>query len=217
MDFDFLPDGCSVRATVIGAVLALFAFSAFILAGAFGGDLLAIYQGTAPGPNQPGNGGPAGPGTGVGGSQFSQISDRYFTSGSAQATVSGAFQFSGDIEIDTDASYVQDDLAWISFIDNGNPGAGEVLVVFNEPENSVTVAQGPIHAIGQDAACTFNVHVTESTVAGSIACASVQVLNGTEPAGTSSINLQFSTNSVPMDHGSGDPGGAVETPTGNGG
>lgn len=215
MGFGFdLPDGCLVRSAFLAAVLILFTIAAYVLAAAAGLDLLALMNNTPLHPLANGQGGPAGPGTGVGGGgplsgPPAQISNRWFTSGSAQASVSGAFSFSGSIAIDTEASYVQDDLAWISFIDPTDPAAGEVLVVFNEPENSVTVAQGLTHAIGQDAACQFDVQVTESSVGGSITCPSVDVLDGAEKTGTASISLQFSTTSVPM--AGGDDGSPDET------
>jgi len=81
-----------------------------------------------------------------------------------------------------------------------------VLIALNEPENSVTVAQGPLAAIGQDDACDFDIEVAASSVSGSVACASIEVFEGGEPGGTASIQLQFTTTTVPMENGEGSPG-----------
>lgn len=156
----------------------------------------------------------SGPGSG----DIPYVSDRYYQSGQATASLAGALQLRDQISIDPIASYSQDGLSWISFHDGG---ATEVLVVFNEPEDSVTVAQGSAVAIGQDEACEFDIRVTESTVSGTVSCASVEVLRDGETAGTASIQLQFSTTTTPMEDGDGPedggpgPGDAPgETPEG---
>jgi hypothetical protein len=144
-----------------------------------------------------------------------EVSDRYYDSGDASTTVTGPFSLTDQIAIDPVASYSQDGLSWISFNDGGD---AEILVVFGEPENSVTVAQGTNVAIGRDDACNFDITVTASSVSGSISCAAADVMNGSEPSGqTVRIELQFSTTTFPMDKtsGNGDPGDAPadgETP-----
>jgi hypothetical protein len=121
------------------------------------------------------------------------VSDRFFATGSAQARVTGDLAADLDILIDPIASYANNGLVWLSFVDVRNAGAGEILVAFNEPEDSVTVALGSLAAIGRDDACAFDVEVTAGLVAGTISCTDVDVLrDGEEPAGTASIALEFS-------------------------
>ena len=150
-----------------------------------------------------------GSGNGVVNRPIPAVSDRYYDTGDASTTVTGPFSLSGQIAIDAIKSYSQDGLSWIDFNDSGGT---EALVVFGEPSNSVTIAQGPNVAIGRDDACNFDITVTESSVSGSVSCAAADVMNGSEPSGqTASIHLQFSTTTHPMDSGDGDPG-SDETP-----
>lgn len=86
---------------------------------------------------------------------------------------------------------MQDGLVWISFRDAGST---EVLVVFNEPEDSVTVADGSLTAIGQDDDCTFDIEVTSAIVSGHVRCADIDVSRNGEPAGTATVDLTFSAN-----------------------
>lgn len=135
--------------------------------------------------------------SGPGGGDIPPVSNRYFGGGTAQAVVTGGFSVSPNIQMDTHASYVQDGLSWLSFIDITNPGAGEVLVVFGEPANSVTVASGATVAIGRDTDCNFDIHVTSALLSGSISCGSVDVLVEGKESGTTSIQLHFSADTDP--------------------
>ena len=117
------------------------------------------------------------------------VSNRFFGSGTSSAIVTGALTLTDQLEIDPIASYAADGLVWISFHDAGST---EVLIVFNEPEDSVTVSNGSLVAIGRDDDCAFAVDVTEALVSGSITCESVGVLRDDENAGSASIQLQFS-------------------------
>lgn len=136
------------------------------------------------------------------------ISPRYIDSGSSHAAVTGAMSYSGDLAADQIRSYVDDEgLAWLAFGGeptgpDGEPGPA-VLVTFNEPEDAVTVAVGTRRATGQDDACVFDIQVTATLVSGHISCASVDVYDGDEVIGTSSIELDFTAGSP--------PGGGVET------
>lgn len=178
-----LPFGLGLMAFVALAILAV-TLAAFALPLLFGGGL----PGQGPGGN--GQGAPNGPGADDG---IPAVSDRYFSTGSAQASVTGGISISPSIGIDPIASYAQDGLVWLSFIDPGNPGAGEVLVAFNEPEDSVAVAQGSLRAIGVDDACTFDVAVTAGLISGHVACPSVDVYDGDKDTGNdTSIQLDFS-------------------------
>jgi hypothetical protein len=190
-----LPFGLGFAAFAALVVLSLMvgAVAVTLLLGS-----INMPPGSGQAPNQPGHAG----------SGIPVVSDRYFATGSARASVGGGIAISLSIEIDPISSYAQDGLVWLSFIDNGNPAAGEVLVVFNEPEDSVTVANGTRHAIGVDDACAFDVQVTAGLVAGHISCASVDVIDGDEDTGeNTSIQLDFSaTTDTTIDPGA-DGGG----------
>ena len=191
--------GCFAVVSVVLGILFIFAVAAaWLLSNANVNRPLPDF-GEAPGPA---------------GHQIPLVSPRIYTTGSAQATVVGSFQFSDQIEIDPHASYTTPNgESWISFIDWGNPDAGEILVVFNEPENSVTVTEGTTVAMGRDDACNFDIQVMPSSVSGSVSCASVEVMREGQSSGTSSIQLQFSTTSVPWDGASGEPDPYDDAPT----
>lgn len=187
------PPGCQIQ----GAGIAL--MGAFVVLALMGGIVWGIEQGFIQMPVA-GPQGPIGPGEG--------ISARHFPSGTVRASVSGDFAFSSEIEIDPYASETSPNgHTLLAFSDLANPGSGDITIALNEPGNYVIVAQGNAVAMAQDEACDFDIHVTESSVSGSVACASAEVTTDGVPSGTSSINLQFSTTSVPWDFsdGSGDP------------
>lgn len=119
------------------------------------------------------------------------ISDRFFGGGSAQAGVTGAFSLTTSMTIDTIRSYADDGLGWIGF----ESADGEILVALNEPENSVTIAQGDLVAIGADDACSFQIQVTPTLVSGHIACPSVDVYQGEKVTGQATIELDFTASS----------------------
>lgn len=215
MGWDLLPDGCLERGTVIGAFLALFSIAAFVLAGGAGFDLSAWMNGQAPRQIPQAQQGQNGPGNGVGGGQLSDvpiISDRLFSTGSVQSTVSGDLTFDVDLSLDTDKSYVADDLAWIAYEDGG---LVTVLVSLHEPENSVAISDGQHTALGVDTQCVFNVTVTPALVSGHVSCPKAQALDGAKQVGTTSIELDFSAGTLPGSEGGGggsDQGGD-STPT----
>lgn len=209
------PDrfGCLSVATVLW--MGLFGILVLILAIIAGDDLGASLQNWI---NQQQNQAPNGPGDAAdpNGDNIPQISNRWYSSGSASTTVGGGpFVLNGPIQIDTHASYTQDGLSWISFIDNSNPDAGEILIALGEPENTVTVAHGNTSVIiGTDDECKFDIKVTDGSVSGTVKCARADVMTGfpSVPSGeTAAIDLQFSTSTTPMDDGSGggDEGGGV--------
>lgn len=219
------PDrfGCLSVATVLwmGLMLALAIVVAIVMGDDFGSSLRQWLNGNQnQAPNGPGD--VADPNADV----IPPISNRWYDSGSASTTIGGGpFALNAPIQIDPYASYTQDGLSWISFIDNTNPGAGEILIALGEPENTVTVAQGTKTIIGTDAECKFDIDVTASGVSGSVDCPKADILNSSDqPSGeTAAIHLQFSSASHPMENDDGtddgDPGdgGDVETPAGDGG
>lgn len=205
------PDrfGCLLVAGVL--FMGLFA-AAMLIAGIMHDDLgSALQNWLNNNQNQPDT---IGGGVDPAGDVIPAISNRYYNSGSASTTVGGGpFVLNDPIQIDTVASYTQDGLSWISFIDSSNPDAGEILIALGEPENSVTVSHGTDNVIiGSDDECKFDLTVTEGSVSGTVKCAKADVMTGlpSVPSGkTASIDLQFSTATSPMEAGGSDPGGGV--------
>jgi hypothetical protein len=131
------------------------------------------------------------PSAGGQGTAVPPISERYFGSGSVQARVEGAMSVDANLEIDTIKSYVSNDgLAWIAY-GAQQPGADEVLITFNEPEDTVTVAQGARFVKGLDDECRFDVTVTDALVSGHISCPAAEAYEGDQPIGQASIEVDF--------------------------
>jgi hypothetical protein len=116
------------------------------------------------------------------------VSDRYFAGGDVATTVTGDLHLTGTLELDPIASYAQEGLVWISFHDGGGT---DVLIALNEPENSVTVAQGTAVAIGRDDECAFDIEVTGALVSGTVACTDIVVERDGESAGQATISIEF--------------------------
>jgi hypothetical protein len=145
-----------------------------------------------------GNGAANGNGAGQPAPTIPPISDRLFTGGSSQATVTGDVSMSVNQSTDKVRSYVKDGLSWIGFGTEGaNDGTAEILVTFGEgdPGNTVNVTSGDRVAIGKDDQCQFSVHVTDTLVSGHVSCPNADVFNGTEVVGKVSIELDFSASS----------------------
>jgi hypothetical protein len=136
----------------------------------------------------------SGPGEGASSYQnIPEVSARLMSAGSTHATVSGDFSIQTDLNLEPHASGVDtNNHASISFFDPGIADGPEVFISLNEPENSVAVAQGSTQVIGTDDQCQWNIQVTPDLVSGSVSCAAAEVSREGEPAGTASINLQFS-------------------------
>ena len=174
-------------------------------------------QNAGPGQGQGGQPGGAGPLTGGQlHDALGDFPDSFGTGGSATTSVSGELTLSGQqIVADPIQSYIQGGEAWLGFGDMvGGTGAAEILVTLNESgQDTVTVAQGPLAAIGYDDDCRWAITVTASAISGTVACASVEVRRDFElTGGTSSIQLQFSMTLEPMDADGAPPG---EPPTEN--
>lgn len=196
--------GCAVPMTFVGSILAGVFF--FVL-------LVLLFMS---GWGAPGRPVPIPPGPGAGGGQpqgaaparaerntrLVQLGDSHIAGGSATASVSGSMTMTDQVSVDTVSSYVNRGMAWLGFgALVGGTGATDILVVLNEPEDSVTVAQGSQVVIGRDDDCVWNVQVTGSSLSGSVTCAVVEVLQDGKPAGTSSIDLRFSTTLTVVDEG----------------
>lgn len=188
------PDkfGCGAVALVV--FMGLMAVALIVLL-VMGQDLGNSLQNWLNQQQQQADSGPGDPGD-PNADNIPPISNRWYDSGNASTSIGGGpFALNGPIQLDPVASYTNDGLSWISFIDNANPDAGEILIVFGEPENSVTVAHGNTNVIiGNDDECKFDIKVTDGSVSGSVKCAKADVMNGSVPSGeTARIDLQFST------------------------
>jgi hypothetical protein len=205
MSFNFAPRGCATPTMLLGVVAFLAVISIVVLAAVFGmGDSL-LGGGPAPAhpaPNAvPGGAGgiavprsSASPGLATAPTTVAAtvppISERTFGSGSTQAVVTGGFAEQVDLDIDTIRSYVEPEgLAWIAFGGNDGP---QVLITFNEPEDTVTVAHGARFAKGVDGQCQFSVQVTDTLVSGHVYCpnATVYAIDGSV-TGSATIELTF--------------------------
>jgi hypothetical protein len=135
----------------------------------------------------------SGPGQGVPQADvIPAVSDRYFASGSAQVSVSDGIEISPSLEVEAHTSYANEGLLWLSFLDRTNPDAGEILLVLDEPENSLAVVNGPLRAIGTDDQCVFTIQVSDAMLSGHVSCSEVDVLNNEVDTGTNaSIELDF--------------------------
>lgn len=182
---DFVPRGCVIK-TIFAAAIALLGFLAllvlFLLTGVFASPLAGSPQAPAPAPV-----------TGAGANGVPPISERYFSGGSIQANVTGDFALATNLLVDRITSYVGNDgLAWVAFGDEAGQGPPEVLITFNEPEDTVMVAQGGRFAKGVDDQCQFDVQVTASVVSGHISCPDATVYTGDgQEVGSSSIDVTF--------------------------
>jgi hypothetical protein len=199
-----VPDrfGCGqIAAVLLGALFILLVVAEILMA--TGLRNAALFQG-AGAAAVPGARGPGNPNALGGGGSVPSISDRFFSSGSVESTVTGDLSFDVDLSIDQLRSYVKRDLAWIAF---GGETGTTVLVSFHEPENSVAISDNNGHtALGVDDQCVFNVTVTAALVSGHVSCPQAQALHGGERVGTTAIELDFSAGTAPGSAGSGDPG-----------
>lgn len=219
----FLPDmpGCLGIASVVGGILMAM-FLIFTMGGLL--DVNALLQAIQQQQQQQN----AGPGSdpnspaaqrAARNNALGALPDSFIVGGSATTAVSGELTLSEQIQADTLRSEIQAGKAWLGFGDLvGGTGAAEILVTLNESgQDTVTVAQGDLAAIGQDEDCEWNITVSASSVSGTVSCSAVEVWrNATEPTGkTASIHLQFSTMLEPTEGGEGpaepdDPDGEGE-------
>lgn len=121
------------------------------------------------------------------------ISDRHFTSGSAQGQSKGPIAFTFDLPIDRDKAYVQDGLAWIAFGGPGDPRA--ILVSLDEPEDSVAISEGSTTVVGTGGQCQFAISVTASLVEGDIDCVEADARRDGAYIGVVTMNVHFTAGS----------------------
>jgi hypothetical protein len=128
-----------------------------------------------------------------------KISGRSFAGGSAKVTVTGSFQIDADVAINTKASFGDSEMTWIQF---GASGAAEpnALITYGDQGIGIIVGQGKNTATAEpaseDAACTGEVKVTASSVAGEYSCTGVVSYNpGTGKMGKINLTIRFTATS----------------------
>lgn len=128
-----------------------------------------------------------------------KISGRSFVSGSAKVTVTGAFQIDADVAINAPASFGDGVMTWIQF---GVSGAEEpnALITVGDQGIGIIVGLGKNTATAEpsaeDAACTGEVTVTDSQVAGHYTCTGVGSYNpATQKMGKINITIRFTARS----------------------
>jgi hypothetical protein len=128
-----------------------------------------------------------------------KLSARTFVSGSAKVTVTGSFQIDTDVAINAPASFGDGEMTWIQF---GVSGAAEpnALITYGDQGIGIIVGLGKNTATaepsGEDAACTGEVTVTATSVAGQYACTGVASYNpGTGKMGKVNITVRFTAKS----------------------
>lgn len=128
-----------------------------------------------------------------------KISGRYFVSGSAKVTVTGSFQIDTDVPINAKASFGDGEMTWIQFGVSGAPEPN-ALITYGDQGIGIIIGLGKNSATAEpsseDAACTGEVKVTASSVAGQYSCTGVGSYNpGTGKMGKVNITVRFTATS----------------------
>ena len=128
-----------------------------------------------------------------------KISGRSFVGGSARVTVTGSFQIDADVAINAKASFGDGEMTWIQF---GVSGAVEpnALITYGDQGIGIIVGLGKNSATAEpsaeDAACTGEVNVTATSVAGQYTCTGVGSYNPTTgKLGKVNISIRFTAKS----------------------
>jgi hypothetical protein len=128
-----------------------------------------------------------------------KCSGRYFVGGSAKVTVTGSFQIDADVAINAKASFGDGEMTWIQF---GVSGAADpnALITYGEQGIGIIVGLGKHTATAEpsaeNAACTGEVKVTASSVAGQYSCTGVASYNpATGKMGKVNITIRFTATS----------------------
>ncbi|HEY8256318.1 MAG TPA: hypothetical protein VIG08_01560 [Gemmatimonadales bacterium] len=128
---------------------------------------------------------------------YPTISERQFTGGSVQLTVTGSAKIDQEIPINTKASFGDGGMTWLQF---GNSGSEEpnALVTYGETgEIGITVGKGKFIATGgiipgERSQCTGDVKVTADLVTGQYACSGITSQDPETGLGKVNITLRFS-------------------------
>ena len=126
---------------------------------------------------------------------FASGAERYYKGGSARVTLTGAFEFDGELPLDTNASYTADDgQTWIVYGDQ-TPGKLNVIFTYNDYGYGLGVGEGARVAIAEGDLCEGDLEVTATTVSGRYTCPSVDSGGSRVGMATVSISVEFTAGS----------------------
>ena len=100
------------------------------------------------------------------------ISTRSYVGGSAKVTVTGSFQISEDIAINTKASYSDGQMTWLQYGVSGSE-APDLTVTVSPEEMGIVVGRDKQTATIGGAGCTGNMDVSGNSIAGHYSCPGV--------------------------------------------
>lgn len=128
-----------------------------------------------------------------------KITGRTFAAGSAKVTVTGSFQIDADVAINAPASFGDGERTWIQFGVSGGVDP-EALITYGDQGIGIIVGLGKNTATAEPsaegAACTGEVTVTATSVAGQYACTGVASYNpSTGKLGKVNITIRFTAKS----------------------
>jgi hypothetical protein len=133
-------------------------------------------------------------------SDLPTISGRYFASGSAKVTVSGAVRIDQEVPINTKASFGDGEMTWVQF---GASGSEEpnVTITYQPTEVGIVVGKGKFIATaevmkGEKPQCSGKTEVTETSVTAHYTCPGIPSHDAaTGKMGKVDIDISFTAKS----------------------
>ena len=126
---------------------------------------------------------------------FASGAERYYKGGSARVTLTGAFDFDGELPLDPKASYTSDDgQTWIVYGDQ-TPGELNVIFTYSEYGYGLGVSDGSRVAMAEEDMCEAELEVTPTTVTGRYTCPSVDSGGSRVNMAPVSITIEFTAGS----------------------
>ena len=123
------------------------------------------------------------------------ISTRSYVGGSAKLTVTGSFQISEDIAINTKASYSDGQMTWLQYGASGSD-APNLTVTVSPEEVGIVVGRGKQTATIGGAGCTGDMDVSGNSITGHYSCSGVTSFDsGAFGLGKVNIEVRFTAKS----------------------
>ncbi len=123
------------------------------------------------------------------------ISDRTYTTGHMQLSVSGHFNIDASPALDTKASISSGDYTWIQYGASGE-AAPNATVTIGSGDMGISVAVGRYIATGTSTECTMTTNVTPTKVSGHFKCPKVTGYSQEDRSmGDVKIEVEFEANS----------------------
>ena len=106
---------------------------------------------------------------------FPKISQRQFVAGSALVKVTGAFNISEDVPINTKASFGDGESTWLQFGASGSANPNALITYGETKEIGITIGKGKLVATGgimpgEKSECSGKAEVTAKLVSGKYTC-----------------------------------------------